>query len=314
MRTSIDMSLIRSISMNVIGEAEGVKVKGISIDKGGVKKGDLFLPIDSTIFDDSLFIEDIRSKGAVASFWKKGIQLPNDIPNDFILFEVEDVEEALKKLAQLYLAEVEPTVVTVTGSFGKTITQSIISHLLNGPFNVHEIKGIQGEYTSFLLSVLHMDPHTDVLLSQVDLGSREEVGFYSELMNPNFSIITNISEQDNLSTYEEAIQSVMELEKGMKASAVLAIDGDNKDLMKKEWKTDVITCGTSDKCLFHVTSVEESGDELQFQIAGIHMPFTIRGMKKADVKYAVYAIALLVHLGLLADDISVALKDFVLDI
>ena len=64
------------------------------------------------------------ANGAEATLWKKGHEgMPTDVP----VIEVEDPLTALQNLAKYYLGKVNPTVVGITGSNGKTTTKDMVA-------------------------------------------------------------------------------------------------------------------------------------------------------------------------------------------
>jgi hypothetical protein len=83
-------------------ETKGVHLPGFTFlvvsnsTRMGMEKG-LYVPFG----DDTNLFKSIE-KGAIASFWPKGDQIPSFVPNHFPLFMVEDVYQAYLVLLESY--------------------------------------------------------------------------------------------------------------------------------------------------------------------------------------------------------------------
>ena len=94
------------------------------------------MPLDGER-DGHDFVDSAIANGASATLWKKGH--PNK-PKKIPVIEVEDPLTALQDLAQYYLKKVNPIVVGITGSNGKTTTKDMVAAVLSKRFNVHKTK------------------------------------------------------------------------------------------------------------------------------------------------------------------------------
>ena len=71
---------------------------------------------------------------ALASFYEKGHDIDDNVEGPIIW--VDDTLIALQQLAKAYLKHVNPKVIGVTGSNGKTTTKDMIESVLHTEFKV----------------------------------------------------------------------------------------------------------------------------------------------------------------------------------
>ena len=101
---------------------------GISFDSRTVCPGDLFFALTGGERDGHEFIESAFTNGAVAAIVER---LPYDIAELKSFLIVDDIHEALQKLAFDSRRRVDAKILAVTGSVGKTGTKDALSLVLS---------------------------------------------------------------------------------------------------------------------------------------------------------------------------------------
>ena len=93
----------------------------ISTDTRTIQAGDFYLPLKGESFDGEKFISQALEKGAVGAFC-------TSVPaEDSILLQVPDTLTAYLQLANYRRNKINPIVVAVTGSSGKTTTINLLT-------------------------------------------------------------------------------------------------------------------------------------------------------------------------------------------
>ena len=130
--------------------------------------------------------------GAGASFSEKGTELSEDIEGPIIW--VEDTLKALQDLAKAYLKYVNPKVIAVTGSNGKTTTKDMIESVLTTEFKVKKTQGNYNNEIGMPLTILDLDEDTEISILEMGMSGFHEIELLSSIAQPDIAVITNIGE------------------------------------------------------------------------------------------------------------------------
>ena len=90
----------------------------------------LFIPIVGENFDAHQFINQAKENGAIAALWDANHPIPEELKEYMTFFLVPDTTEALQDLAHAYVKKVQPKVIGITGSNGKTTTKDLLLAVL----------------------------------------------------------------------------------------------------------------------------------------------------------------------------------------
>lgn len=159
----------------------------ISTDTRTINHGDIYLPLKGTSFDGEQFIKNALTAGAKAYFTTKD-EIFND--SDLVL-KVLDTKEAYLKIAQYYREKINPYVIGITGSSGKTTTKEIVYSVLSQKFKTHKTFSNHNNEIGFCQTVLGMDKDTEVLIVEMGMRGLGEIELISQHLKPDYAIITN---------------------------------------------------------------------------------------------------------------------------
>src|SRR5699024_9129201 len=132
--------------------------------------------------------------GAIASLWQKDKPIPKDMPDNFLFFYVNDTLKAMQFLAKAYREKVNPTVIGITGSNGKTTTKDLMHAVLKKAYTTHATGGNFNKEIGLPLTILQMAPDTEMLILEMGMNHFHEIERLTLLAQPDFAIITNIGE------------------------------------------------------------------------------------------------------------------------
>jgi UDP-N-acetylmuramoyl-tripeptide--D-alanyl-D-alanine ligase len=198
-------------------------------------------------------------------------------------------------------------VIAVTGSGKRTTVIKLIEAMLENHFKTEATAGSVSDPAAAFLSLLQLPEGTDVYIFETDPQDEETAAELFQVLQPGFNVITGVEGAGDKNQTKGIISLAENL---MKASASLILDGDDP-LLDREWKADAVKAGFSDGCLFKIHSVEETGpDNSEFSIEGIRLRFQINSSELQHIKYAAYAVAVCVHLGLPAEAAAEKLESF----
>lgn len=228
--------------------------------KSKVSNG-LFIPLVGDRFDGHHFVKEAIENGAVAILWEQARPLPSNLNKEIAIFFVKDTLSALQTLAMVYREEVNPKVIGITGSNGKTSTKDMLASILQTTYRTHFTYGNFNNHIGLPLTILSMPRDTEVLVVEMGMNHFGEIGLLSNIARPNFAIVTNIGEShiENLGSRRGIAQEKLDIVNGLESNGILVIDGDEELLTTANvQKGKAITCGFNTDVQIRITSVNVS--------------------------------------------------------
>ncbi|WP_339062305.1 UDP-N-acetylmuramoyl-tripeptide--D-alanyl-D-alanine ligase [Tepidibacillus marianensis] len=207
-------------------QGEEVVINGVSTDSRNIQQGEMFVPLIGEQFDGHDYILNVEKKGAVASLWNRSKPIPKEITIPVIF--VDDTLQSLQDLARYYRNKVNPKVVGITGSNGKTTTKDLIASILKTDFHIHKTQGNYNNHIGVPLTLLSMPENTKVAIIEMGMSHLGEIEVLTQIARPDLAVITNIGEShlEFLKTRENITLAKLEITKGLKENGVLILNGD----------------------------------------------------------------------------------------
>ncbi|MBQ7126464.1 hypothetical protein IJO12_05205 [bacterium] len=129
--------IIQATDAKIIGNVDLESEIKISTDTRTIENGDLYLPLKGANFDGEKFVEQAFEKGAIGAFCTTdNIFLDLVLEKEKFLLQVPDTLIAYLQLANFRRNKLNPKVVAITGSSGKTTTKEIIASVLETKYKV----------------------------------------------------------------------------------------------------------------------------------------------------------------------------------
>lgn len=272
----------------------GETINGVTIDSRSITKGMLFIPFKGENVDGHKYVAQALNDGAGASFYQIGTELPENIAGPIIW--VEDTLIALQQLAEAYLRYVDPKVIAVTGSNGKTTTKDMIESVLHTEFKVKKTQGNYNNEIGLPLTILELNEDTEISILEMGMSGFHEIELLSNLAKPDIAIITNIGEShmQDLGSREGIAQAKSEITIGLKENGTFIYDGDEPLLKPHVDKVDQANCisvglNDSNDLVCHIEDNVDKGiaftinneERYELPILGVH------NMKNATIAIAV---------------------------
>ena len=170
--------------------SKDIKISGIYHDSRELTEGSIFVPIIAERNGHD-FIQDAIDKGAAASFWSDDLE---NAPKDLPLIKVEDTEQAFKDFGRWYLEKVNPKIIGITGSNGKTTTKDMTAAVLSQKYKIHKTPGNENNQIGVPKTLLTMPMDTEILVLEMGMSWPGEIHILSTMANPESVAITMIGE------------------------------------------------------------------------------------------------------------------------
>lgn len=291
-------------------EYKNLEILGVSNDTRKLEKDNLYIAIVGQNFDGHKFLDKAIEAGASAALWNKNLPY-EDI--DFPLILVDDTLKAFQELAKAYRMEVNPKIIAITGSNGKTTTKDILTAVVSTKYKTHNNKGNQNNEIGVPLTLLSMPEDTEVAIIEMGTERFGEIIVLTEMAKPDISMITNIGDShlEELLTKENIAKEKLDIVKGMNGEGIFIYNLDDEILAKVVPSTKIdnriLTIGQNKKSNYLISDISLSKDKTVFSVNG--KIYTIDLVGKHQVYNATIAIAISELLSIDGDKIIEGFKN-----
>ncbi|WP_025021375.1 UDP-N-acetylmuramoyl-tripeptide--D-alanyl-D-alanine ligase [Ligilactobacillus equi] len=292
--------------------AEGfdqVEITSVSFDSRSLEPGALFIPLVGEN-DGHSYIQSAIDHGAVATLWQADHA---DLPT-LPAIVVEDSLQALQKLAKYYLMKINPKVVAVTGSNGKTTTKDMTAAILATTFNVQKTFANFNNEIGVPMTLLAMEPNTEVVVVEMGMDHPGELDALSKLVEPDVAVITMIGEA-HIEFFKERgkiADAKMEITHGLKEDGVLIYNGDEPLLRERTQNLiqETRTFGLAENDELYAQDIVSDAQTTNFRVANFDQVLTIPMLGAYNVNNALAAISVGLLYQIESSQIMAALKNF----
>ncbi|MDR1657352.1 MAG: UDP-N-acetylmuramoyl-tripeptide--D-alanyl-D-alanine ligase [Deltaproteobacteria bacterium] len=227
------------------------KVLGVTTDSRRAGPGELFVALKGEKFDGHDFVGRAFEAGAMAAVVAEGFQVK---PKCGPLIRVKDTQVAFGNLARQVRRLVNPKVVAVTGSVGKTTVKDLLSSIFEQASGKGELKpsgqtnltdcgrldqaddsngpkvlssyGNFNNHVGLPLTLLAMGPQTKLAVVELGANHHGEIADLTSICEPDVGIVTAIGEAhlEFFGDLEKVAQAKGELYRGLKPSAAAVVN------------------------------------------------------------------------------------------
>ncbi len=195
-------------------------INGISIDSRNVLKNDIFFPIKGEKFDGHDFINDIKDK-TVTIFSERNIK-KNIIYCKSTKNEIINISKSWRK-------KIGSKIIAITGSNGKTTLKELLFHILNKKYSCSKSEGNYNSTIGLPLTFLSSCAKDEICILELGANRPNEIKFLSEIIKPDYAIITNISKAHlgNFNSFEDYIKTKNDIFKYVNTRGEIFINADD---------------------------------------------------------------------------------------
>jgi UDP-N-acetylmuramoyl-tripeptide--D-alanyl-D-alanine ligase len=218
-------------------------IAGAAIDSRKLKSGDLFFALKGERLDGHDFVRDALLQGAAAAVVT---DLRSDAdPRRQIV--VDSGVAALSALAGWVRDVVNPMVVGITGSNGKTSVKDLLASILKPHRNVVASHGSFNNELGLPLTLLQIRDDTEIVVCEMGARGLGQIKLLCDLARPGVGAVTNVgvSHYELFGSQEAIANTKAELVRSLPegGAAVLNADDPLVRAMASETVADVLTYG-----------------------------------------------------------------------
>lgn len=301
--------IAKALNTTCVGDDQTV-ITSVAFDSRKITDGGLFVPLVGDR-DGHDFINSAINNGASATLWQTGH--PNK-PENIAVLEVEDPLQAMQDLARYYLRKVNPTVVGITGSNGKTTTKDMIAAVLSKRFNVHKTQANFNNEIGVPMTILEMKPNTEILVLEMGMDRPGQLHHLSELTHPDVTVITMIGEAhiEFFGTRDKIADAKMEITDFLREDGEFIYNGDEPLLRERAEKLSQAkaTFGFEKNDTVYATGFKSYKHHATFTVNDSEQQFSIPMIGKHNVSNAMAALSVGRHFGESDEEIAASLSNF----
>jgi len=179
--------IVKACGAVVLKSGESGVEYAFSTDTRTIKKGDIYLPLKGENFDGENFIQDALNKGASGYFTTQ----ERVFDGAQVVFKVDDTLSIYLMLANFYKNKINPKVVGITGSSGKTTTKEMVYSVLSQKFKTVKTFSNHNNEIGFCQTVFEAQTETEILIIEMGMRGLGEIELISKYAQPDYAIITN---------------------------------------------------------------------------------------------------------------------------
>ena len=164
------------------------KAYKVSTDSRKIEKDAVFFALKGENFDANDFALQVAEAGIASLVVADRKTLPQ---YERILI-VEDSLKALQELAAYHRQQSKATVLSITGTNGKTTTKELVSAVLSKKYRIIHTMGNLNNHIGVPLTLLSIKPDTEIAVVEMGANHPDEIEFLCKIADPDYGLITNI--------------------------------------------------------------------------------------------------------------------------
>ena len=170
----------------ILCKSSNQEILSFSTDTRTIQKGDFYIPLKGDNFDGEEFIQNAVEKGALGYFTTENTAIEN-----VNVLKVNDTKEAYLKLANFRRNQVNPKVIMITGSSGKTTSKELIYSVCSQKYKTVRTYLNHNNEIGFCQTVFLINDDTEILIIEAGMRGLGEIELISKYARPDITVITN---------------------------------------------------------------------------------------------------------------------------
>ncbi len=288
----------------------------VTSDSRDLGEKSFFVPIAGEKFDGHDFIGPLASGGSIVGCLCDRSRIDR-VPASANLSVVscDDTLRALGLLGAARRRAVNPCVVGITGTNGKTTTKDLVSAVLSEKYRCLKSEKNYNNEIGVPFTLLGLADGHDMAVIEMGMNHRGEIDRLSAIARPDMAVITSVGEGhlEFLGSVEGVAMAKAEIMNGMKPGSVIVLNRDTECFpllarLAAERELVVKTFGLSPQCDLRPDSCRLAVDRSTVTVGGVEVSAPLYGLHNV---YNILA-ALLAgrELGLPMDVMARALGSF----
>ena len=180
----------------------------ITTDSRNCPENSIFFALKGDNFDGNNYIEAALQNGAVYAVGDR-----DNLPSGDRIIRVENSLQTLQDLATYHRRQINPFVVAITGTNGKTTTKELTAAVLSSRFQTLYTQGNFNNHIGVPLTLLRLREGDEFAVIEMGANHPGEIRELCGIAEPDFGLITNIGKAhlEGFGSFEGVIRTKTEL-------------------------------------------------------------------------------------------------------
>jgi len=265
--------------------------------KGARVDGHDFLPV----------VYEAGCEGALITDESAFNSLRGSIPGMCVVL-VDNAVEALACLGEFVISRLQPGIVAITGSVGKTSTKEMTSAMLAMKYRVGHSPGNLNTEIGLPITLLNLEGDEEIVVLEMAARGFGQIAHLCRIAPPDIAVITAVghSHIECFGNIEGVRKAKMEIVEHMAEGGTAIIFGDDPPLveMAKVSGKQPVTFGKSESCDYRLDEIDVTVDAVEFKLHhdGNVFDGTIQNGSRGDAFNCTAAVAVAHLLGISIGD------------
>jgi UDP-N-acetylmuramoyl-tripeptide--D-alanyl-D-alanine ligase len=191
------------------------KAYKVTTDSRKVEKDAVFFALKGENFDANDFALQVAEEGVASLI----VADRKDLPKHERILIVDNALKTLQDLAAYHRQQSKATVLSITGTNGKTTTKELVSAVLAKKYNIIHTVGNLNNHIGVPLTLLSIKPDTEIAVVEMGANHPGEIDFLCKIADPDYGLITNIGKAhlEGFGSFEGVIKTKTELYRHIRA-------------------------------------------------------------------------------------------------
>lgn len=232
----------------------GAKAAGVKTDSREISPGDMFVARMGEFLDGHDYVAEAFGRGAVAAIVDHKVEAHGP------QIVVPDSMRALRDLAAFNRDVIDPIVVGITGSTGKTSTKDLVAGVASVKFQTVATERSYNAEVGVPLTLLRAVDETEVVVVEMGARDRGHIAELCEYARPHLGVVTNVglTHFEQFGSQAAIAESKGELVEAIDDSGTALLNADDALVRAMSSRTNgnVITFGYSAEAAVRAERVE----------------------------------------------------------
>jgi len=196
----------------------------VHTDTRSIAIGDLFVALRGERFDGNAFAAQALKAGAVAALVEREDALPAGASG----IVVDDSRRALGQIACAHRHRIDPKLLAVTGSNGKTTVKEMLASILRRVHGDAAVLATEGNLNNDIglpLTLLRLEPSHRFAVCEMGMNHAGEIAYLCDVAEPDIAVVNNAgtAHLENLGSLEGIARAKGEIVQGLRPGGIAVL-------------------------------------------------------------------------------------------